>query len=159
MTIEQQKAFMREAIELSRKGSESGKGGPFGAVIVKDNQIVGRGYNQVTSTHDPTAHAEVMAIRNACQNLNTFHLPDCTIFTSCEPCPMCLGAIYWAKIKHIYYANTRKDAAAIGFNDDFIYQEFNVPIENRKIPTEPFLREEANIVFQHWHNKDDKINY
>src|SRR5687768_5449903 len=99
MTIEQQKAFMREAIELSRKGSESGKGGPFGAVIVRDNQIVGRGYNQVTSTHDPTAHAEVVAIRNACQNLTTFHLEDCILFTSCEPCPMCLGAIYWAQIK------------------------------------------------------------
>ncbi|QHT68362.1 nucleoside deaminase [Rhodocytophaga rosea] len=159
MTKEQQKTFMREAIELSRKGSQSGKGGPFGAVIVKDNQIVGRGYNQVTSAYDPTAHAEIVAIRDACQNLNTFHLEDCILFTSCEPCPMCLGAIYWAQIKHIYYANTRKDAAAIGFNDDFIYQEFNVPIENRKIPTEPFLREEANLVFQHWQDKDDRINY
>jgi tRNA(Arg) A34 adenosine deaminase TadA len=112
MTIEQQKAFMREAIELSRKGSENGKGGPFGAVIVKANQIVGRGFNQISSSHDPTAHAEVVAIRDACRNLNTFHLQDCTIFTSCEPCPMCLGAIYWGKIKPIYYANTRKDTVA-----------------------------------------------
>jgi guanine deaminase len=159
MTAEQLKGFMREAIELSRKGSQSGKGGPFGAVIVQNNQIVGRGYNQVTSTHDPTAHAEVVAIRDACRNLNTFHLDDCIILTSCEPCPMCLGAIYWAKINHIYYANNRKDAADIGFSDDFMYEEFKLPLKDRKIPMEPFLREEANKIFQQWHDNEDKIPY
>jgi guanine deaminase len=159
MTAEQLKIFMQEAIELSRKGSQSGKGGPFGAVVVKDNQIVGRGYNQVTSTHDPTAHAEVVAIRDACRNLNTFHLRDCIILTSCEPCPMCLGAIYWAQLKHIYYANTRKDAADIGFSDDFIYEEINKPLQDRKIPIEQFLREEANKIFQDWQDNENKIPY
>lgn len=159
MTPDQISSFMRKAIALSRQGSQSGEGGPFGAVIVKDNQMVGQGYNQVTSTHDPTAHAEVVAIRDACRNLKTFHLADCVIFASCEPCPMCLGAIYWAQIKGIYYANSRKDAADIGFNDDFIYKEFDVPPQKRQIPAEQFLQEEAKVVFDDWKNKEDKIHY
>jgi tRNA(Arg) A34 adenosine deaminase TadA len=150
MTKEEIEKFMREAIRLSREGAESGKGGPFGAVIVKDTLVVGKGSNQVLLTNDPTAHAEVVAIRNACATLQTFHLEDCILFTSCEPCPMCLGAIYWARIRKIYYANTRKDAANIGFNDDFIYCELELPIEERHIPMEPLLRQEALQVFQDW---------
>lgn len=159
MTPEQIYTFMRKAIALSLQGSQSGKGGPFGAVIVKDNQIIGQGFNQVTSSHDPTAHAEIVAIRDACRKLHTFHLEDCTLFTSCEPCPMCLGAIYWAQIRHIYYANSRKDAADIGFNDDFIYREFDVPLQNRQIPAEQLLREEAKVVFDKWRDSEDKIPY
>ncbi len=151
--------FMQEAIRLSREGSEKGNGGPFGAVIVKDGQIVGKGCNQVLLTNDPTAHAEVVAIRDACGKLQTFHLDDCVLFTSCEPCPMCLGAIYWARIHKIYYANTRKDAANIGFNDDFIYCELDLPIEQRHIPMEPLLREEALKVFQNWENIKNKRLY
>src|SRR4030095_1113397 len=120
---EDQKKFMLEAIRLSSDGMNLDIGGPFGCVIVRNNEIIGRGNNQVTSTNDPTAHAEVTAIRNACRQLNTFQLEDCELYTSCEPCPMCLGAIYWSKIKKIYYACTRTDAASIGFSDDFIYNE------------------------------------
>jgi tRNA(Arg) A34 adenosine deaminase TadA len=148
--------FMREAIRLSREGSEAGKGGPFGAVIVQDNQIIGKGANQVLLTNDPTAHAEVVAIRDACASLETFHLDNCILFTSCEPCPMCLGAIYWARISKIYYANSRKDAANIGFNDDFIYCELDLPLNKRNIPIEPLLREEALKVFQNWPNIRNK---
>jgi tRNA(Arg) A34 adenosine deaminase TadA len=151
--------FMREAIRLSREGSVAGKGGPFGAVIVKDNHIVGKGSNQVLLTNDPTAHAEVVAIRDACASLHTFHLEECVLFTSCEPCPMCLGAIYWARIQKIYYANTRKDAADIGFNDDFIYCELDLPIDKRHIPMEPLLRQEAQDVFQHWESIRNKKLY
>jgi tRNA(Arg) A34 adenosine deaminase TadA len=151
--------FMREAIRLSREGSQAGKGGPFGAVIVKDNQIIGKGSNHVLLTNDPTAHAEVVAIRDACANLQTFHLDDCVLFTSCEPCPMCLGAIYWARISKIYYANNRKDAANIGFNDDFIYQELDLPIDKRHIPMELLLREEAQAVFKNWENIKNKKLY
>ncbi len=151
--------WMRKAITLSLEGSSQGKGGPFGAVIIKNNQIIGQGYNQVTSTHDPTAHAEIMAIRDACRNLQHFHLEGCILFTSCEPCPMCLGAIYWAKISHIYFANNREDAAKIGFNDDFIYKEFDLPIAQRHIPTEQLLRTEALEVFVNWKNDQNKIPY
>ena len=124
---------MLTAIRLAQTGVDAERGGPFGAVIVKDGEIIGEGYNCVTSTNDPTAHAEIVAIRNACQKLNSFQLEDCVIYTSCEPCPMCLGAIYWAKFDKIYYGNSRKDAAKAGFNDDFIYDEIPLPLSERKI--------------------------
>ena len=133
--------------------------GPFGAVVVKNGEIVGRGFNQVTSSNDPTAHAEVVAIRDACNNLGTFQLEDCEIYTSCEPCPMCLGAIYWARPRKVYYANTREDAAEIGFDDAFIYQEIPLPLHQRKIEMIPLGREEAQKAFQFWKDKSDKTEY
>ena len=151
--------FMLRAVELSRNSVESGKGGPFGCVIVKDGKIVGEGSNQVTSTNDPTAHAEIVAIRNACKNLDSFQLDDCEVYTSCEPCPMCLGAIYWARPDKIYYANTRNDAAIIDFDDSLIYDEINEPIEKRKIKMESLGRDEAIKVFELWKSKTNKINY
>lgn len=151
--------FMLEAINLSRKGLLENEGGPFGCIIVKDDRIVGRGNNKVTSTNDPTAHAEVVAIRDACNNLNTFQLDDCEVYTSCEPCPMCLGAIYWARPKIIYYANHREDAAGIGFDDSMIYNEMGVTNEERKIPIVSLGREEALKVFNEWEIKVDKISY
>ena len=151
--------FMKRAIELSRSNMNANKGGPFGAVVVKDGSIVGEGWNQVTSSNDPTAHAEVMAIRNAARNLNNFDLNGCEIYTSCEPCPMCLSAIYWARIDKIYYANTRKDAAQINFDDDFLYTEINQPLDKRKVPIAQLLRDEAQAVFTEWKNKADKIPY
>ena len=151
--------FMLRAIELSEIGMQDGKGGPFGCVIVKNNEIVGEGFNQVTSSNDPTAHAEIVAIRNACKNLNTFQLDDCEIYTSCEPCPMCLGAIYWARPTKIYYANTREDAKNIGFDDSFIYDEIPKAVEDRSIPTIHIPCEEAWEVFKEWQNKSDKISY
>lgn len=151
--------FMREAIALSLENMEKNAWGPFGAVIVKDGKIVWRGRNKVTSTNDPTAHAEVVAIRDACQNLWTFQLDGCELYTSCEPCPMCLGAIYWARCNHIYYGNTEKDAADIGFDDKYIYEEFARPIDKRNLPMQQFLREEAIKVFQRWTEKQDKILY
>jgi len=150
---------MREAIALSRYSIQSGKGGPFGAVVVQDGKIIARGHNQVTSTHDPTAHAEVVAIREACRTLNTFQLTGCEIYTSCEPCPMCLGAIYWARLERVYYANTKVDAAAIAFDDAFIYTELDLPLEKRHLPMLPLLRQEALTVFQEWAEKTDKIEY
>ena len=151
--------FMKRAIELSMQALQSGKGGPFGCVIVKDGKIVGEGHNQVTSTNDPTAHAEVVAIRNACKNLDTFQLDGCEIYTSCEPCPMCLGAIYWARPSKVYFANTRQDAADIGFDDSMIYEEITIDLQYRKIPMIPHGRAEAMIVFNEWKNKSDKIDY
>lgn len=151
--------FMLRAVELSRNSMDSGKGGPFGCVIVKDGKIVGEGSNQVTSTNDPTAHAEIVAIRNACKNLNSFQLDDCEVYTSCEPCPMCLGAIYWARPEKIYYANTRNDAALIDFDDSLIYDEISVPLEKRKIKMESLGRDEAIKVFELWKSKTNKINY
>ncbi len=151
--------FMREAIRLSRQKMRANQGGPFGAIVVRNGKIVGRGWNQVTSTNDPTAHAEVTAIRDACKKLKRFHLEDCELYTSCEPCPMCLGAVYWARLKTIYYANTRKDAAKIQFDDNFIYREIGLPIPSRKIPMKPLLRKEALEVFKEWTNKTDKIRY
>ena len=145
---------MEKAIELSLDNMRSGKGGPFGAIIVKDGKIVGSGANHVTSENDPTAHAEVVAIRDACRNLGTFQLDDCIIYTSCEPCPMCLGAIYWARPKAIYYANTRVDAANIGFDDDF-----KKDLEIRSLPIEQVGRENAIKVFEEWKKKSDKIEY
>jgi guanine deaminase len=151
--------FMQEAIALSKKGMDEGEGGPFGCVIVKGDEIVGRGNNKVTSSNDPTAHAEVVAIRDACKNLNTFQLGDCEVYTSCEPCPMCLGAIYWARPKAIYFANNREDAAAIGFDDSMIYQEMNAGLAERKIPIVALGREQAIKVFEEWKSKGDKIAY
>ena len=151
--------FMLKAIELSKEGMESGAGGPFGAIIVKNGEIVGQGHNKVTSSNDPTAHAEIVAIRDACKNLNTFQLDDCVIYTSCEPCPMCLGAIYWARPKRIVFACDKKDAAAIDFDDDFIYKEIELPIEKRSIKTQQHLREEGLHVFKAWEEKKDKMEY
>ena len=142
--------FMQEAIALSKKGIDNGDGGPFGCVIVKGETIVGRGNNKVTSTNDPTAHAEVVAIRDACKNLNTFQLEGCEVYTTCEPCPMCLGAIYWARPKIIYYANNREDAAAIGFDDSMIYDEFGADLAKRKIPIVSLGRIEALKIFEEW---------
>src|SRR6266850_1229610 len=135
--------FMREAIRISLAKMRTNCGGPFGAVVVRHGKIVGRGWNQVTSTNDPTAHAEVTAIRDACRRLKTFQLDDCELYTSCEPCPMCLAAIYWARVPRVYYANTRADAAAIGFDDDFIYQQIPLAPGDRKIAMQPLLRDEA----------------
>lgn len=151
--------FMQEAIDEGLKGMNANEGGPFGCVIVLNNKIVGRGHNNVLSSNDPTAHAEVTAIRDACKNLNTFQLTDCEVYTSCEPCPMCLGAIYWARPKKIYYANNRQDAANIGFDDSLIYNEINTPLENRRIAIECIGRNEALKMFDQWKNKLDKTDY
>jgi guanine deaminase len=151
--------FMRTAIRLSLEKMRLGEGGPFGAIVVRRGKIVGRGWNRVTSTNDPTAHAEVMAIREACRRLKTFRLDDCEIYASCEPCPMCLSAIYWARIEKIFYAGTRHDAAAAGFDDDFIFREVAKPISRRKISATQLLRDEARKVFAEWEAKPDKICY
>lgn len=152
-------AFMGEAVALSGEKMRAGAGGPFGAVIVKDGVIVGRGWNQVTSTNDPTAHAEVTAIRDACRNLDTFSLQGCEIFTSCEPCPMCLAAIYWARLDRAYYANTRADAARIGFDDQFLYDEVALPIEQRSLALIHVPSPDAASIFQDWIEKPDKVPY
>ena len=151
--------FMREAIRLSIQMMRRGKGGPFGAVVVRDGKIVGRGCNQVTSANDPTAHAEIVAIREACKRLKTFQLDDCDLYTSCEPCPMCLSAIYWARLGHVFYANTRQDAARINFDDDFIYREVGLPIRKRALKMKQLLRDEALAAFAEWQRKTDKILY
>lgn len=156
---EQDKEFMRRAIALAQTGIDRNAGGPFGAIVVRNGEVIGEGCNQVTSTNDPTAHAEVVAIRNACQNLNSFQLDDCVIYTSCEPCPMCLGAIYWARPARIFFACTREDAAEIGFDDHFIYDEIELPIEKRHIKSVNFLRDEGLKVFGNWANKTDKTEY
>jgi tRNA(Arg) A34 adenosine deaminase TadA len=152
-------SFMREAIRLATENVSQRNGGPFGAIVVKNGEIVGRGYNQVTAINDPTAHAEVMAIRDACHNLQTFQLDGCVLYTSCEPCPMCLGAIYWARPDKLYYGCTKDDAAAIAFDDAFIYEELKVPLSERKIPMLPLSREEALVAFQLWENNTKKISY
>ena len=157
--MQKEKEFMREAIRLSLENVTSGNGGPFGAVIVKDGKIIATGVNQVTNHNDPTAHAEVVAIRNACKVLGSFQLDDCELYTSCEPCPMCLGAIYWARPSKMYFANTKKDAADIAFDDDFIYQELELPYEDRKLKTEQLLRDEAQIAFVEWMKSSEKIEY
>ncbi|MEO6004526.1 MAG: nucleoside deaminase [Opitutus sp.] len=154
-----QEKFMHEAIKLADDGIRSDRGGPFGCVIVRRGVVVARGNNQVTSTNDPTAHAEVTAIRAACRELSTFQLTDCELYTSCEPCPMCLGAIYWARIPTVFYGNTRADAAAIGFDDDFIYQQIPLRPEERTIEMRPLLREDAQRTFRAWAEKVDKLKY
>jgi len=151
--------FMREAIRLSMQMMRCGEGGPFGAVVVRKGRIVGRGWNQVTSTNDPTAHAEVVAIREACRRLKTFQLADCNLYTSCEPCPMCLSAIYWARLRRVFYASTRKDAARINFDDEFIYRQVALPLHKRRLKMTQLLRNEALAVFAEWKRKPDKILY
>ncbi len=157
--MDDQSKFMKEAIRLSVTNVEEGHGGPFGAVVVKDGKIIGRGANCVTKHNDPTAHAEVMAIREACKALNTFQLDGCEIYTSCEPCPMCLGAIYWARPDKLYYANSKEDAAAIQFDDQFIYEEIEKPVGERKLFTQQILREEALVAFEKWSQSTKKIEY
>lgn len=152
-------AFMREAIRLSRENVRDGKGGPFGCVVVKEGAVIARGTNLVTSTNDPTAHAEVTAVREACRTLGTFQLTGCDVYTSCEPCPMCLGALYWARPDRIFFANGRQDAAAAGFDDLFIYEELPKGPAARRIPTVQMLREEALEVFREWDRKQDKVWY
>ena len=150
--------FMKRAIELSIKSVHSGTG-PFGSVIVKNNQIISEGFNTVTSSKDPTAHAEIVAIRIACKNLSNFSLESCDLYTTCEPCPMCLSAIYWARISKIYYANTRSDAQKIDFSDAMIYEELNKTIKDRKISMHQMMRDEALKVFDMWDKKEDKVKY
>ena len=151
--------FMREAIHLARENVRECKGGPFGAVIVRGEQIVGRGVNCVTTSNDPTAHAEVVAIRDACGALNSFRLEDCELYSTCEPCPMCLSAIYWAHIKKIVYAADRQDAARAGFLDEFLYREFAKPMHARSIPSRQLLREEAAEILEDWKRSPDKVAY
>ena len=151
--------FIQLAIDLAREGVQKNEGGPFGAVVVKEGRVIGRGNNKVTSANDPTAHAEIVAIREACLYLNSHQLEGCSIYTSCEPCPMCLGAIYWARPDRIVYACTRKDAAAIEFDDDFIYKEINLPPDQRKISAVQCGREKGLEVFLLWKNKNDKVKY
>lgn len=158
LTDKEQK-FLERAIELSRAGMKEGRGGPFGCVVVMGDEIVGEGCNMVTSSNDPTAHAEVVAIRQACEKLGTYQLTDCDIYTSCEPCPMCLGAIYWARPKKVVYANTRDEAAAIEFDDDFIYREINASMGERKIPFLHSPHPEARRVFEDWKNWEGKVKY
>jgi guanine deaminase len=151
--------YMKMAIELSRSGMMRGKGGPFGCVIVKDGIVIGQGSNSVLDTKDPTAHAEIVAIRDACKNLGDFQLDGCDIYTSCEPCPMCLGAIYWARPSRVFFANTKGDAADVGFDDQFIYEELELPLSGRKIPFAQLSRDDANQVFKEWTILDNKTLY
>lgn len=150
--------WMQRAIELSIKNVDDG-GGPFGAIIVKDGKLIAEGVNQVTKLNDPTMHAEIVAIREACKQLNTFDLSGCIIYTSCEPCPMCLGAIYWAKLSEMYFANTKHDADSIEFSDEFIYKEIEKPYHARQLKTHQIMREKALIAFEKWKQKEDKIRY
>ncbi len=150
---------MRRAIELSRAKMQANEGGPFGAVIVKDGKVIAEGWNCVTSRNDPTAHAEVVAIRAACDALETFELRGCEIYTSCEPCPMCLASIYWARIDRMYYANSRDDAAAIDFDDEWLYREVALDIDKRNLPTERMMAGDAVEVFREWAQKPDKVSY
>jgi tRNA(Arg) A34 adenosine deaminase TadA len=153
------KEFMNEAILLAESNIVELKGGPFGAIVVKNGEIVGRGSNHVTTDIDPTAHAEIVAIRDACKNLNTFDLSDCEIYASCEPCPMCLGAIYWARLGKLYYAGTKDDAAKADFDDSFIYKEFELPKDKRLIPSVQVMRDKAVKVFEKWINQEEKVPY
>ena len=153
------RTFMLRAIALAEAGMDSNDGGPFGAVVVKDGRIVAEGNNRVTSSNDPTAHADVVAIRDACRALGTFQLDGCSIYTSCEPCPMCLGAIYWARPDNVYFASTRHDAAAAGFDDDFIYEELEKAPDQRRMNIRNFMRDEALTVFEKWVAKPDKVAY
>ncbi|MFZ4463005.1 MAG: nucleoside deaminase [Bacteroidales bacterium] len=151
--------FMNQAIKIASDNIHTGNGGPFGAVIVKNGKIIGRGANSVTSNNDPTAHAEVMAIRDACKNLQSFQLDDCELYTSCEPCPMCLGAIYWARPKRIYFAATREMAAEAGFDDSYIYNQIPLPLDQRDIPTFGIQSAEAKAVFEEWIQSENKVPY
>jgi len=159
MSMDKKELFMQEAVNAAVSGIDNNEGGPFGCVIVKDGVIVGRGNNKVTSTNDPTAHAEVTAIRDACKNLNSFQLEGCEVYTSCEPCPMCLGAIYWARPDKVYYGSNQNDAANIGFDDAFIYKEIPLPYEKRSIPFEQLASDLAIKAFKKWEEKEDKTKY
>jgi guanine deaminase len=159
MITEKDREYLRQAIELARRGVVEGLGGPFGCVIVKDGVVIGKGCNGVTSSNDPTAHAEIMAIRDACLQLGHYQLTDCILYASCEPCPMCLGAIYWARPNRVVYAATRQQAAAAGFDDAFIYQEIGVPMEERRIVFEQAAEGEAEEVFDLWRERGDKSLY
>ncbi|WP_133756462.1 nucleoside deaminase [Gelidibacter sediminis] len=159
MKTDTKNKFMLEAVNAALKGMQNNEGGPFGCVVVKDGKIVGRGNNKVTSNNDPTAHAEVMAIRDACKNLNTFQLEGCEIYTSCEPCPMCFGAIYWARPDKVFYGCSQQDAADINFDDEFIYKEIELPYAKRSIPFEQLARDIALEPFQKWSEKEDKTVY
>lgn len=156
--MNEDKNFMRKAISLSLENINSG-GGPFGAAIVKDGEIISTGVNRVTANNDPTAHAEISAIREACKKLNTFDLSGCVIYTSCEPCPMCLGAVYWARLDKMYYGNTKTDAKKIGFDDSFIYDEIKLNPKDRKVITTQLLPDEAILAFEEWMNAADKLEY
>ena len=150
---------MARAIQLAIEGVQSGRGGPFGAVIVREGKIIAEGSNEVTSTNDPTAHAEILSIRQACKKLGVFELKGCELYTSCEPCPMCLGAIYWARLSRIYFASTAEDAANTGFDDSFIYGELKQPFSERRIPAIQIMRDEALAGFRAWLDRPDKIPY
>ncbi len=150
---------MQEAIELAIENVQTGRGGPFGALVVKDGEVVARGANLVTASNDPTAHAEVVAIRKACRSLGSFQLDDCDLYTSCEPCPMCLGAIYWARLRRVFYGGTHEDAAAAGFDDHFIYEELALPPGERYIEMIPLLRDEAQRAFDAWNEQEGRIEY
>ena len=157
--MEEKRIHMKKAIELAFSNVLSNNGGPFGAVVVRDGEIIGKGVNLVTSTNDPTAHAEIVAIREAASNVGSFELQDCEIYTSCEPCPMCLGAIYWARIGKLYYAATKDDAAKADFDDSFIYKEFLLPKDQRSIPSLQLMRDDAVKVFDAWNESGDKVAY
>ena len=157
--MSREERFLQQAIDLSREGMRRGHGGPFGCIIVKGDEVVGKGWNSVTSFNDPTAHAEVVAIRDACNNLGSFQLDGCEIYTSCEPCPMCLGAIYWARPARVYFANNRYDAKDAGFDDSFIYDEINLAPEKRSIKMMELKLDNAKKIFEEWKSKEDKIDY
>lgn len=157
--MQERNKFMQEAINLAKENLKLKNGGPFGAVVVKDGKIIGKGANTVTTHNDPTAHAEINAIREACSNLGSFQLTGCEIYSSCEPCPMCLGAIYWARPKKLYFAATRQDAADAGFDDSEIYREIELPHHSRKIPSEQLMKDEAGAVFKTWIDLEHKIEY
>lgn len=159
MILEKDRKFIERAIELSKQGMDNNAGGPFGAVVAKDGEIIAEGYNQVTSTNDPTAHAEMVVIRKACKKLGNFQLDGCIIYTSCEPCPMCLGAIYWARPKAVYYACTKEDAAKIGFDDHFIYDEIDADMENRRIKFLQLEQDKGVEVFKEWESKEGRTDY
>lgn len=159
MLTRKQIGFLERAIEVARQGMIDGKGGPFGCVIVKNEEIIAEGCNLVTSSNDPTAHAEVVAIREACKKLKTYELTECDVYASCEPCPMCLGAIYWARVNRVIYANTRHDAAAVEFDDDFIYKEIEMEKRKRKIPFIHYPHIKAKEVFDKWMSSSDKKKY
>lgn len=159
MITEQDRRYLRQAIELARAGMEAGRGGPFGCVIVREEEVVGRGSNGVTSANDPTAHAEIVAIRDACSRLGGYQLTGCTLYASCEPCPMCLGAIYWARPGRVVYAATRQEAAEAGFDDAFIYKELELPVGERKIVMEHLEDEAVEEVFALWKEKGDRRLY
>lgn len=159
MEADMDRAFLRQAIELAKQGVSAGLGGPFGCVIVRDGEVVGKASNGVTSMNDPTAHAEIVAIRDACRRLGHYQLTDCVLYASCEPCPMCLGAIYWARPKRVVYGATREQAAAAGFDDDFIYRELSVPLAERRIAFELLAEKGAEEVFRLWREKGDRSLY